>query len=819
MSIRRKLLSLGGVVLCVLALAASAMPSTDNPSVGLASVEQERQLTNEILPVGDKPFIEINAGETERENAIATMCHGQWMGPGAFFFPGYFRGLEYYAVYQDPIETGCPLPITYPFQVQNVYWEFFNPNPAPLSIKIQPVIYNVDRSNPMCPKPGEVCCYGPVYDVDIPAGPNGFIVRLPIDCCVYGPYYAGVYAPNFIGPGLFEVVIDNPPAGPRVCASYNNKAGGWMDLTTPGFPGFPGNLRLWSDGLASDMNTCDPCAKVIEPGVDLWTTPAGTSFDNHFTVMPIPADFFNPGSEPFSGSICLVGTPLTTSPGGSLGRTDTIIKRLGSCSLPMVGDECMVPIEIVALSLASCNPITVNYGILPVIEFWDVRVALSSNMPQHQGQMTIRKNCCNGGTFDSQLPVVAKFIFINTANPSDVRVLDLGGVFPPIMFQSTGGHWSYDVPPPFDLVTCPGLVSVDHDLFPPSPDVLIPPSSKFTPGMRTTPCDPQNPNDPYCGGKVLTVEQEMLSQHGVLPPQEITPIEGACCLPDGSCMVTDPDCCMRMGGTYLGNFVPCPIDCAPDTIYDTLCTAADIVITLNPDDAGCMMPVAPPLSFTHVAGSATVVWRTPGPPYIPGQIIETELIEMTLQGTHPSLGQMRLRESPGMPSRGFINVINTDPGGNLTLGDSFFDIFVEVDLPALGGTAFNPQPIRMHSTLTELEPLPGTAYQMVPQPPSPLLQFPVGPHIGFLCEALHRIISCQCCVGIRGDCNNDGRENPNTLDLNFAVNRIFRGGPLPVCADEGNVNGDTSPFNILDLNFLVNRIFRGGPLPGPCPAR
>ncbi len=75
-----------------------------------------------------------------------------------------------------------------------------------------------------------------------------------------------------------------------------------------------------------------------------------------------------------------------------------------------------------------------------------------------------------------------------------------------------------------------------------------------------------------------------------------------------------------------------------------------------------------------------------------------------------------------------------------------------------------------------------------------------------------------CCVGIRGDCNNDGGINPNILDLNFAVNRIFRGGPLPVCAEEGNVNGDAFPFNIIDLNFLVNRIFRGGPLPPSCPA-
>jgi len=72
-----------------------------------------------------------------------------------------------------------------------------------------------------------------------------------------------------------------------------------------------------------------------------------------------------------------------------------------------------------------------------------------------------------------------------------------------------------------------------------------------------------------------------------------------------------------------------------------------------------------------------------------------------------------------------------------------------------------------------------------------------------------------CCRNIRGDLNNDGM-NANTLDLNFAVNRVFRGGPLPVCPREGDVNSDNVSTNILDLNYLVNRIFRGGPPPGVC---
>lgn len=74
-----------------------------------------------------------------------------------------------------------------------------------------------------------------------------------------------------------------------------------------------------------------------------------------------------------------------------------------------------------------------------------------------------------------------------------------------------------------------------------------------------------------------------------------------------------------------------------------------------------------------------------------------------------------------------------------------------------------------------------------------------------------------CCLGNRGDANFDGT-NANILDLNYMVNRIFRGGAPYQCPEEADCNSDGTAGNIIDLNFLVNRIFRGGPLPGPCPA-
>lgn len=72
-----------------------------------------------------------------------------------------------------------------------------------------------------------------------------------------------------------------------------------------------------------------------------------------------------------------------------------------------------------------------------------------------------------------------------------------------------------------------------------------------------------------------------------------------------------------------------------------------------------------------------------------------------------------------------------------------------------------------------------------------------------------------CCIGNRGDLNNDGT-NLNILDLTFIVDRIFRGGPPPVCPKEADVNSDGVSTNILDLTFIVDRIFRGGAPAGPC---
>lgn len=188
---------------------------------------------------------------------------------------------------------------------------------------------------------------------------------------------------------------------------------------------------------------------VILAGEDAWTTPEPhyqnptqrTSYD--FAATPIPADFFGPGSQPFSGKVNFVGNPLLDDPCGNpnaLGLADTIVRRLADTAPLSPGGQDTVPIEIVALSLRSVDPIPVSFG--TSTQQWNVKVSLSPNvMPQPPGSMTIRMDLSgNGGTFDAAIPVVVRFIFTRGAQTLN---LDCGlGQCPQMNLQASGHSWT-----------------------------------------------------------------------------------------------------------------------------------------------------------------------------------------------------------------------------------------------------------------------------------------------------------------------------------------------------------------------------------------
>ncbi len=78
---------------------------------------------------------------------------------------------------------------------------------------------------------------------------------------------------------------------------------------------------------------------------------------------------------------------------------------------------------------------------------------------------------------------------------------------------------------------------------------------------------------------------------------------------------------------------------------------------------------------------------------------------MNLSGNHPQLGQVHLQLNPAFQSFGQINNVIQTPTGGFASGDSQFGVFVRLDLPNLGGGAFNPVPVDVRAPgITRLDP-------------------------------------------------------------------------------------------------------------------
>lgn len=79
-----------------------------------------------------------------------------------------------------------------------------------------------------------------------------------------------------------------------------------------------------------------------------------------------------------------------------------------------------------------------------------------------------------------------------------------------------------------------------------------------------------------------------------------------------------------------------------------------------------------------------------------------------------------------------------------------------------------------------------------------------------------------CCLGSRGNANNDPEDKVNISDVTFMTAYLFGipAGPAPVCQEEGNANGDPDEkINISDVTFLTAYLFGipAGPSPPACP--
>ena len=74
----------------------------------------------------------------------------------------------------------------------------------------------------------------------------------------------------------------------------------------------------------------------------------------------------------------------------------------------------------------------------------------------------------------------------------------------------------------------------------------------------------------------------------------------------------------------------------------------------------------------------------------------------------------------------------------------------------------------------------------------------------------------QCCLGMRGDVNDDGSD-ADIGDLTYLVDYYFHGGEQPYCLQEANINGDPDEqLDISDLTYLVDYMFSESDPPCDC---
>jgi hypothetical protein len=312
-------------------------------------------------------------------------------------------------------------------------------------------------------------------------------------------------------------------------------------------------VRWWGSNIPKTPDDIKPGTDVGQ-GVDLWYTPPGSTSQN-FQGTPIPVGFFDPGSDPFTDIVDFQGVPLPSSP--SLGATDTIVQRLADAPMPdCPSDLVTVPIEIVALSLTSTQPITVTYNGGQNPELWDVDVHLSSTTPQQQGTMDIEQRCGAGGIYTAQLPVLWEATFTRIGD-GQVRVFDIGlQSFGPTNFD-VSGEWVYQPDPIFQpTFALPGTqVDTDGDFL--FDTILGIGTSNFFPGFQAKNCFSCKVPDDGQNKPPLTPEQAMWAAHGVNPPNQDD--QQFCCIPGEACFPADPTECADSGGFEVPDCIECTI--------------------------------------------------------------------------------------------------------------------------------------------------------------------------------------------------------------------------------------------------------------------
>lgn len=230
------------------------------------------------------------------------------------------------------------------------------------------------------------------------------------------------------------------------------------EISGPDGAGGADPIRTWNGAGAVGQYTIALTGASFLPPPDPWETwvggPGSGTFVN-FNVNPIPADFFGPGSDPFTATVTLIGDPINPT---TLGSTSTLVQRNINPFLPAdpPGGPVPVQIEIIELRLVSQAPVTVTFngGMTP--EAWDLRVTLDPNVAPPVGQMTATKTHANGGVFDAVLPVQPRYTFTRVSDNAQAILDTADAGVPANQLDMQGVPWVHSAHPALPIFVQPG---------------------------------------------------------------------------------------------------------------------------------------------------------------------------------------------------------------------------------------------------------------------------------------------------------------------------------------------------------------------------
>ncbi len=207
---------------------------------------------------------------------------------------------------------------------------------------------------------------------------------------------------------------------------------------------------------------------VIQSGVDVFETKDGTFA--YFALNPIPADFFCPGSRPFSGAIPLKGVPLETYPPEAFGKADTIFERLDDAVFDENG-VAQTRIQFKALALESVRPLKTMCG------SFNLSVTLDGEQPI-SSDMTIVREREDGGFFATSFDANFRLTFTPVEGWMKKK-LEL------VVNETMRGVHSWSSKPGDGSIPHKGHVLLDTD-GDGEPETSVPGRSNFAPGWGLT---------------------------------------------------------------------------------------------------------------------------------------------------------------------------------------------------------------------------------------------------------------------------------------------------------------------------------------------